>query len=189
MGGEQKADDLAAVVAFGSSPRGRGTVGSHQRRHLRPRFIPAWAGNSTSPIQKTQDTPVHPRVGGEQPAPSLDNPAPNGSSPRGRGTGKPVQRAAHCRRFIPAWAGNSNTVTPATGDPAVHPRVGGEQQPPSPRHRRPNGSSPRGRGTARLNLRCQPGNRFIPAWAGNRKYVLLLCRPSAVHPRVGGEQT
>ena len=51
------------------------------------------------------------------------------------------------------------------------------------------GSSPRGRGTA-VNP-CQPlgDQRFIPAWAGNRPEKVRKASGTAVHPRVGGEQT
>ena len=50
---------------------------------------------------------VHPRVGGEQ-IPNLFMIAiPVGSSPRGRGTDLAIGCGPEDRRFIPAWAGNS----------------------------------------------------------------------------------
>ena len=72
--------------------------------------------------------------------------------------------------------------------PAVHPRVGGEQDARQPRPRTARGSSPRGRGT---DHDAQGGGgiyRFIPAWAGNRTGRPPVAIRRTVHPRVGGEQ-
>ena len=50
------------------------------------------------------------------------------------------------------------------------------------------GSSPRGRGTARTQRTRPVPRRFIPAWAGNRNRTVWEPWQSSVHPRVGGEQ-
>ena len=70
------------------------------------------------------------------------------------------------------------------------------------------GSSPRGRGTGKLNRRRAGGSRVIPAWAGNSRFPddgrlservipawagnSLITRRERIkttgHPRVGGEQ-
>ena len=50
------------------------------------------------------------------------------------------------------------------------------------------GSSPRVRGTVQLCVRCQPGERFIPACAGNSSANPVRSKQRTVHPRVCGEQ-
>ena len=50
------------------------------------------------------------------------------------------------------------------------------------------GSSPRVRGTARLNVAESVTRRFIPACAGNRARTARLENTGSVHPRVCGEQ-
>ena len=111
-----------------------------------------------------------------------------GSSPRGRGTDIQRVEPVDLVRFIPAWAGNRAPVCYPAATGAVHPRVGGEQ----PRTWRSicatAGSSPRGRGTELYIEALQTGDRFIPAWAGNRAPLRAPGELAAVHPRVGGEQ-
>ena len=92
------------------------------------------------------------------------------------------------RRFIPAWAGNSRLSVLCDLACAVHPRVGGEQATCPKVFIGISGSSPRGRGTGPLRHGCPRQRRFIPAWAGNRMPHWQAWRPTAVHPRVGGEQ-
>ena len=112
----------------------------------------------------------------------------NGSSPRVRGTDKFDSSPVTPQRFIPACAGNRESVSSSLGGVAVHPRVCGEQSPPGTRSTQPFGSSPRVRGTVasrKYPCYCQ---RFIPACAGNRNGIVpgwVLC---SVHPRVCGEQ-
>ena len=71
------------------------------------------------------------------------------------------------RRFIPAWAGNTQLRAQRGVTPAVHPRVGGEHNVEPIDTRGRYGSSPRGRGT----LRHTTGRGGL----------------AQVHPRVGGE--
>ena len=147
VGGEHMQPSPFTSGQCGSSPRGRGTplcLPHYPRQH---RFIPAWAGNTTSRCCRTRVTSVHPRVGGEHLAQIPDEICTDGSSPRGRGTHLRTPLRGTLRRFIPAWAGNTALLGSwLVGNP-VHPRVGGEHE----------GG---GRGVLRLD-------RFIPAWAGN----------------------
>ena len=110
-----------------------------------------------------------------------------GSSPRGRGTPAPLREGTPCRRFIPAWAGNTGAPRHREVFPAVHPRVGGEHTRAGIIIRSLGGSSPRGRGTRHLASKAYRPFRFIPAWAGNTWSTIAprIARP--VHPRVGGE--
>ena len=87
VGGEQSAPHTARAREAGSSPRGRGTAGSPRSRSSPGRFIPAWAGNSRITFSLTNETAVHPRVGGEQMSGWAMSTGRAGSSPRGRGTG------------------------------------------------------------------------------------------------------
>ena len=91
----------------GLSPLARGThilIGIHE---LRPRFIPAGAGNSATRWQSSYPTTVYPRWRGElffqlQHCCCID-----GLSPLARGTLNQVVVLSAAGRFIPAGAGNS----------------------------------------------------------------------------------
>ena len=110
-----------------------------------------------------------------------------GSSPRARGT-QPCRLAPDVQsRFIPACAGNTQTLRKLKLSTAVHPRVRGEHFQPCLPWRCAAGSSPRARGTLSWFLKSRVGIRFIPACAGNTKNVPLLCNLPSVHPRVRGE--
>ena len=166
--GEQFILIAVRAVAFGSSPRVRGTVHNAAGRNGTNRFIPACAGNRppTSPLRNTAT--VHPRVCGEQLRGSVAVLRPCGSSPRVRGTADSRLIGIVELRFIPACAGNSREVTEDHRDAPVHPRVCGEQCSFVVSVICSGGSSPRVRGTV---FRIHPGDarhRFIPACAGNR---------------------
>src|SRR5690606_35715040 len=110
----------------GSSPRGRGTPAPPAARAARRRFIPAWAGNTTTTYPTWSARSVHPRVGGEHAVTAVLSISSAGSSPRGRGTRPECAPQSARGRFIPAWAGNTGSSTRATCSTTVHPRVGGE---------------------------------------------------------------
>ena len=112
----------------------------------------------------------------------------SGSSPRGRGTGERLVAHIGVKRFIPAWAGNRIQPHSRNIAAAVHPRVGGEQDPHLCAVQHRHGSSPRGRGTDSGGNVCRIRRRFIPAWAGNSPFSSPLQISRPVHPRVGGEQ-
>ena len=65
--------------------------------------------------------------------------------------------------------------------------MGGEHSSGAVAGRYTPGSSPRGRGTLRIDYRKNTAHRFIPAWAGNTSRNAADTHPCAVHPRVGGE--
>ena len=206
--GELQLAALQLAVAFGSSPRVRGTRGRRRRLARRHRFIPACAGNSPD------KTPPNAWL--------------NGSSPRVRGTRLAGDGKVGLRRFIPACAGNSWSLRTWGSALPVHPRVCGElgfwsqcydnQYGSSPRvrgtrqmkrpqivsvrfipacagnsaqarlgHKNSNGSSPRVRGTLRREPMGCPPDRFIPACAGNSPRRPPPRGAWPVHPRVCGE--
>ena len=110
-----------------------------------------------------------------------------GSSPRGRGKPVSLHLEEGTGGLIPAWAGKTCCCVCALFAHRAHPRVGGENSPPTPARRRFSGSSPRGRGKLVILPFLIVSHRLIPAWAG--KTILspgLNCAHRA-HPRVGGE--
>ncbi len=127
-------------------------------------------------------------MGGEQEERSFSISPLSGSSPHGRGTVSAKAPVTGSPRFIPAWAGNRAGRIEPPGQPAVHPRMGGEQGSNGGQGRRCRGSSPHGRGTGMKTRPGQSGHRFIPAWAGNRNPLACVKSTAAVHPRMGGEQ-
>ena len=178
-----------SVAVAGSSPRGRGTlqVGLDPAPPLR--FIPAWAGNTSTAACRPDRPPVHPRVGGEHRTILAGGILLGGSSPRGRGTHAFAPPGAVHGRFIPAWAGNTPIRPGPARSATLHPRVGGEHTLDAKTPRLADGSSPRWRGTQfRVDLLLERF-RFIPAWAGNTPVPDAGNRSSAVHPRVGGEHS
>ena len=130
-----------------------------------------------------------------------------GSSPRVRGTLLQPNLPHHCRRFIPARAGNTWPSPAPSGRRSVHPRACGEHPGRSdlqgfvavhPRAcgehallRHPawcvRGSSPRVRGTLRAAEGAHSEPRFIPARAGNTQFSASCVLTVTVHPRACGE--
>ena len=90
-GGEHLDSPIVNSTIVGSSPRGRGTHGLGSRLLAYCRFIPALAGNTNATRRGRRPSSVHPRAGGEHGALIAYLFAPDGSSPRGRGT------RVHCR--------------------------------------------------------------------------------------------
>ena len=167
VGGERSSPTSSPCRSSGSSPRGRGTPPLGDDRRLDVRIIPAWAGNAAWPPAPRPPPPDHPRVGGERRRLHFRRPLMPGSSPRGRGTQIPAVRPPGRQRIIPAWAGNAATEGRSLRIGTDHPRVGGERAPQRQRRRQSCGSSPRGRGTRRVQGVGPGVERIIPAWAGN----------------------
>ncbi len=110
----------------GSSPRMRGTHEDAQNYRQQPRFIPAYAGNTSVYAGGLAGSAVHPRVCGEHNVLMTPMDKHCGSSPRMRGTLPSLRRRAFPRRFIPAYAGNTPHRTAHPQCLSVHPRVCGE---------------------------------------------------------------
>ena len=110
-----------------------------------------------------------------------------GSSPRVRGTHRPIASGIGWFRFIPACAGNTTAICPAELMPTVHPRVCGEHNQGPLGKPRIGGSSPRVRGTPHHSNGHPPHPRFIPACAGNTTSRTRTIFGQPVHPRVCGE--
>ena len=150
----------------GSSPRMRGTPGPMTA-------IPRSGGN--------------PRVCGEHVAVRGRVAVLQGSSPRMRGTLFDFCVVGQHDGIIPAYAGNTCTVHHRWPEHGDHPRVCGEHRFRHEHDPRPEGSSPRMRGTLFNVHEIRGGDGIIPAYAGNTmslKNVSLRCWD---HPRVCGE--
>ena len=115
--------------------------------HKINRFIPAYAGNSMCCLANRLSQSVHPRLRGELITSQTNINTRAGSSPLTRGTPSKPKKRGHSNRFIPAYAGNSDSVSPQSNLSAVHPRLRGElvlmRKPALPEL----GSSPLTRGT------------------------------------------
>ena len=114
--------------------------------------------------------------------------APNGSSPRVRGTRDATGPGTVTDRFIPACAGNALLFVDQIAHDAVHPRVCGERIHLSSDLPPDYGSSPRVRGTPVITSIASTINWFIPACAGNASAVKSNSTSISVHPRVCGER-
>ena len=110
---------------------------------------------------------VHPRLRGELVDSTVAVVDYLGSSPLTRGTPIADRYGLNVQRFIPAYAGNSNTKTFFIGCSPVHPRLRGELGAAAFRSSGGSGSSPLTRGTRNLVRLSVLGCRFIPAYAGN----------------------
>ena len=98
-------------MAIGSSPLARGTpIQGRPQRRLR-RFIPAGAGNTKVRHESLPQQLVHPRWRGEHTASRSRSCSVAGSSPLARGTPLAAEHINRRRRFIPAGAGNTLSLT------------------------------------------------------------------------------
>ena len=94
----------------GSSPRMRGTPGPDRQGRLAAGIIPAYAGNTMTPLDTVSHRWDHPRVCGEHLFMSANCIVCWGSSPRMRGTPRTVRRSSTFQGIIPAYAGNTPTA-------------------------------------------------------------------------------
>ncbi len=167
MRGEHSSTASRTILNRGSSPHARGTHAILFAGILDYRFIPACAGNTIQTAAITRPGSVHPRMRGEHALDVLDDGLPRGSSPHARGTPISGECGQWINRFIPACAGNTDSLSAE----AVW----------------KSGSSPHARGTP-LNHHRVPGwYRFIPACAGNTAAASMRNTAHPVHPRMRGE--
>ena len=98
-----------------------------------------------------------------------------------------MERDAHRRGIIPAYAGNTMLTRPGHTQLGDHPRVCGEHRLAGLVGHVPGGSSPRMRGTPYVAFQPVVPQWIIPAYAGNTfvmSHDFSLLRD---HPRVCGE--
>ena len=187
--GEHQVMDDYGTMIMGSSPRMRGTHVLPCGYHAVRRIIPAYAGNTITPVRHTDLIRDHPRVCGEHERMRNLKTANAGSSPRMRGTPGMGSILGGEAGIIPAYAGNTELpacITMVSGD---HPRVCGEHTLNALAVLVGAGSSPRMRGTPPLTVGTRPERGIIPAYAGNTKAVKKSRCNARDHPRVCGEHT
>ena len=110
-GGENLAIILRQLADQGSSPRGRGKLGRQLTEPAATGLIPAGAGKTQRPEQRTGGHPAHPRGGGENVRKAISRASEVGSSPRGRGKHVRAFCAATPWGLIPAGAGKTTLIT------------------------------------------------------------------------------
>ena len=185
--GELSKPSWALVQLDASSPLARGTQDLDRLGYVADRFIPAYAENSWRLRYSCGLVPVHPRLRGELGFYGGNAMKYIGSSPLTRGTLISFCAIRNVRRFIPAYAGNSERSRKVPHSLAVHPRLRGELIVISYISSKRTGSSPLTRGTQRLQTVPEPWTRFIPAYAGNSRSWTTCIWIRTVHPRLRGE--
>ena len=169
------------------SPLARGTLSEHCSHLVRPRFIPACAGNSSHFQFPNRIWTVHPCLRGELGSVAGLPWKTRGSSPLTRGTRCVLYLTVHRNGFIPAYAGNSETEVRHGSGCTVHPRLRGELDLRFLVIMIVYGSSPLTRGTPNEKILLPCNRRFIPAYAGNSRVEVERTGLKPVHPRLRGE--
>ena len=171
----------------GSSPRMRGTLLVYRGDPSGARIIPADAGNTLDAdgLHVTQGD--HPRGCGEHIALDYQDIDEQGSSPRMRGTRLLSDSLCPSLRIIPADAGNTCPIRAAVRRDRDHPRGCGEHPLGLTSAMTTSGSSPRMRGTQRIQCLIELGERIIPADAGNTRLQGWGPPSRRDHPRGCGE--
>ena len=150
-------------------------------------IIPAYAGNTPSDNRTEAWLRDHPRVCGEHGRDMGGWCVDRGSSPRMRGTQIDVSGPVEADGIIPAYAGNTVTLSAMHEAYRDHPRVCGEHHVKHALIIGPPGSSPRMRGTLLKGWTCRIGHGIIPAYAGNTQHPTDRRTWYRDHPRVCGE--
>ena len=186
VGGATSQKSIQPAFQHGLSPRGRGNRHVQRVDAAAYRSIPAWAGQPLLRVIIVFLIGVYPRVGGA--TPDFDAPLnhPQGLSPRGRGNLSFLASPGLWRGSIPAWAGQPRSGGPPSPGRPVYPRVGGATCPDRENRDARCGLSPRGRGNLSVLVLLPPGDRSIPAWAGQPSTLVSIRPVCGVYPRVGG---
>ena len=111
----------------------------------------------------------------------------SGLSPLARGTRKTPRRQSGTPRFIPAGAGNTRLPGEPEYRRTVYPRWRGEHGTLASTFPTNFGLSPLARGTPPPSHRSRSRRRFIPAGAGNTKWLFRRISATPVYPRWRGE--
>ena len=141
------ASRMSVSDQVGSSPPTRGTRAVDGQHLQLPRFIPAYAGNTSRAPCRRARAAVHPRLRGEHRKRWGWINETNGSSPPTRGTRVPLLSSNVPTRFIPAYAGNTSLARTEDASIPVHPRLRGEHLSTTAYKMGTTGSSPPTRGT------------------------------------------
>ncbi len=151
------------------------------------RFIPAGAGNTLPLSALLARNTVYPRWRGEHRSSHYFPFFFDGLSPLARGTRRQRIVRLPLHRFIPAGAGNTAPLKICTKAIAVYPRWRGEHYFCNAQRYSRIGLSPLARGTLAKQTSGYAWCRFIPAGAGNTKFILINTAFVSVYPRWRGE--
>ena len=132
-------------------------------------------------------TAVHPRGRGKHDEREYIPAITPGSSPRARETFLLRVIALAGNRFIPAGAGNIESLSVPVWRVPVHPRGRGKHISRIKARVEDTGSSPRARETSSYTPQSFTPSRFIPAGAGNMCRMMTLPCSNSVHPRGRGK--
>ena len=185
--GEHRSSHYFPFFFDGLSPLARGTRRQRIVRLPLHRFIPAGAGNTSTLSITTDREPVYPRWRGEHWQNKHRGTRGAGLSPLARGTLDQAVLFFQRRRFIPAGAGNTGKTNIGVRVVPVYPRWRGEHSIRRFCSSSDAGLSPLARGTPRKRLPASLICRFIPAGAGNTKFILINTAFVSVYPRWRGE--
>ena len=185
--GEHYSVQVRGAFSYGLSPLARGTRSDPVQTIRGSRFIPAGAGNTSGDQYSGIAGAVYPRWRGEHLSVVIVWPSTAGLSPLARGTHVVAVKVLSRLRFIPAGAGNTETIVSGFLFYPVYPRWRGEHGKMSFRYLRPDGLSPLARGTHMPLIRDDGNFRFIPAGAGNTRCAKPGHCHTPVYPRWRGE--
>ena len=155
--------------------RGKRTIPSMPGFRLRN--IPAYAGKTSASSPQSISSREHPRVCGENTARTPPHGFGHGTSPRMRGKHTGYLPSQEKFRNIPAYAGKTSCTLSRASGPKEHPRVCGENCPPTRSRLSRSGTSPRMRGKPAKRPRYPQGVGNIPAYAGKTGSHLPCARP------------
>ena len=130
---------------------------------------------------------VYPRWRGEHDKSLTKNNSTPGLSPLARGTHHYFGKSVIKNRFIPAGAGNTYRSNGRNTEFSVYPRWRGEHSTTENLYESNSGLSPLARGTLAKQTSGYAWCRFIPAGAGNTKFILINTAFVSVYPRWRGE--
>ncbi len=187
VGGEDRNSGPLWQSLGGTPPRRRGGRRQPVLGRLQQRNTPASAGRTPPRGHSRRRSPEHPRVGGEDIAPTGDITLNDGTPPRRRGGLVRVFADDLADRNTPASAGRTARGSPGRSSTSEHPRVGGEDLVEAGNYARDCGTPPRRRGGRRLVRHGPDPRRNTPASAGRTPKPPAKPKPKPEHPRVGGE--
>ena len=177
---------VPSLWASGSSPRMRGKQRAFIENTLKPRIIPAHAGQTDVARWSGNWRTDHPRACGANSRLLQAATTSLGSSPRMRGKQRLTSIEHFAERIIPAHAGQTAVPTVADGTRSDHPRACGANHDCVRPLFRPFGSSPRMRGKHAVAGAARRVVRIIPAHAGQTSGLTYPMPSVADHPRACG---
>ena len=166
--GEKAVDFQGYGTQQGLPPRARGKAGRGADCAPNPGITPACAGKSCTAGCVPRGNGDHPRVCGEKGMRQSTGRSQKGSPPRVRGKVSALSPPDQALGITPACAGKRKGRQGNHSFPGDHPRVCGEKRVIICKHCHPQGSPPRVRGKARMEVSAVGGLGITPACAGKR---------------------